>query len=192
MDKKEMADIGEKIAKRGRPKGSGGNERPDLSWNGNKDLQKGDNRKYLRHALASWDLPQIDISDASQVEQRINWYFEHCADDDMKPTVTGLCNALGIDRQTFYNWGVGKYRNTESSAHLDLVKKARSILEELWEDYMLNGKINPVSGIFIGKNHFGYADKQEVVVTPSGSLGDDARDIKALEQQYVDSVVDEE
>ena len=32
---------------------------------------------------------------------------------------------------------------------------------------MHNGKINPVSGIFLGKNNFGYQDKTEYVVTPN-------------------------
>ena len=36
---------------------------------------------------------------------------------------------------------------------------------------MLNGKINPVSGIFLSKNLFyGYADKQEFVLTPNSGL----------------------
>ena len=32
---------------------------------------------------------------------------------------------------------------------------------------MQNGKVNPVSGIFLGKNNFGYKDQQEYVVTPN-------------------------
>ena len=40
-------------------------------------------------------------------------------------------------------------------------------MEILWENYMQNGKINPVSGIFLGKNNFGYQDKQEMVLTPN-------------------------
>ena len=39
---------------------------------------------------------------------------------------------------------------------------------------MLNGKINPVSGIFLGKNAWNYADKQEVVLTPNTGLPTDA------------------
>lgn len=192
MDNKELTEQGEQIVKRGRgrPKGTGGNERKDLSWSGNKELRPGDNTKFLRHALASWNLSPIDISDAFQVAERILWFFKHCEKDDMKPTVTGLCNALGIDRATFYRWGTGESRNTESSDHRNLVKKARNILEELWEDYMLNGKINPVSGIFIGKNHFGYTDKREVILTPPDPLGN-AKDMKKLEEQYIDSVVDD-
>jgi hypothetical protein len=41
------------------------------------------------------------------------------------------------------------------------------MMEEMWEHYMMNGKINPVSGIFLGKNNYGYADKQEYVLTPN-------------------------
>jgi hypothetical protein len=32
---------------------------------------------------------------------------------------------------------------------------------------MNSGKINPVSGIFLGKNNFGYQDKTEYVLTPN-------------------------
>lgn len=32
---------------------------------------------------------------------------------------------------------------------------------------MINGKINPASGIFLGKNNFGYQDTQEYIVTPN-------------------------
>lgn len=55
---------------------------------------------------------------------------------------------------------------------------------------MLNGKINPVSGIFIGKNHFGYTDKQEVVVTPNNPLGEQTA-TEEIEQRYIESVVEE-
>ena len=53
-------------------------------------------------------------------------------------------------------------------------------MEILWENYMQNGKINPVSGIFLGKNNFGYQDKTEYVVTPhvNNESDYDADDIK--------------
>jgi hypothetical protein len=57
------------------------------------------------------------------------------------------------------------------------------MLEALWEDYMMNGKINPVSGIFLGKNNFGYQDKQEYVVTPNTNAISEV-DIKAIEDKY--------
>ena len=34
---------------------------------------------------------------------------------------------------------------------------------------MSSGKINPVTGIFLAKNNFGYQDKQEYVLEPKTS-----------------------
>jgi hypothetical protein len=134
------------------------------------DVEPGDNSRFLRHALATLDMPPIDISDPKQVETRINWYFDHCINNEMKPTVKGFCNSLGITRQTLLTWKNGEYR---ADTHQAIILRAYNVLEELWEDYMLNGKINPVSGIFLGKNAWNYADKQEVVLTPN-ALDNDA------------------
>ena len=142
----------------------------------------GDNARYLRHALAAWNLPPIDISDAKQVEDRLVWYFNHCAEDDMKPTVNGMCNSLGISRDTLCDWKNGDNR---AATHLDIIKKAYKILEQMWESYMMNGKINPVSGIFLGKNMFGYQDKQDIVVTPNNPLGD-STDPATIAQKYAE------
>ena len=159
--------------------------RPDLDKFGQEFVEKGDNARYIRHAMASWDLPAIDISDEKQVKDRIAWYFNHCSEDDMKPTVSGLRNALGISNDTLWQWKNGNYRG---ATHSELIKKTYAILEELWEDYMQNGKINPVSGIFLGKNHFGYQDKTEVVVR----RGEDEATIpqEVLEERYRDVLGD--
>ena len=53
------------------------------------------------------------------------------------------------------------------------------MIEEMWADYMMNGKINPASGIFLSKNWFGYKDQTDVVVTPNNPLdGMNADDAK--------------
>ena len=56
------------------------------------------------------------------------------------------------------------------------------------ENYMQNGKINPVAGIFLMKNNMGYQDKQEVVVTPNQQLGEQIPAEK-LEQKYLEDVI---
>ena len=50
---------------------------------------------------------------------------------------------------------------------LDLIKKAYEMLEMSMENYATSGKINPVMSIFMMKNHFGYQDKTEYVLTPN-------------------------
>lgn len=130
--------------------------------------QKGDNRKFLRNALASYNMPPIDINDPKQVGERVTWYFENCLANDSKPGIAGLCNALGISRMTFFNWQNGRHNTKE---HQEIASKAKGIIEELYEQYMSNGKINPVSGIFLMKNNFaGYYDRQDVVLTPGSPL----------------------
>ena len=146
------------------------------------DLDPGDNTKYLRHALATKNMPPIDISDINQVNERLEWYFRHCAEDDMKPTVTGFCNSLGISRVTLMNWKNGTYR---ADSHQSVILKAYGLLEELWENYMQNGKINPVSGIFLAKNNFGYQDKQDYVITPN-TKDVEAVDATTIEAKYAE------
>lgn len=141
--------------------------RPDLAKFGEENTEPGDNARYLRYAMASLDLPPIDISDPQQVERRIKDYFEYCLENDRKPNVKGLGNWIGVDASTVNSWKRGEYR---AETHSPLIKKAIDVLEELWLDYMLNGKVNPGSGIFIGKNLFGYKDVQDVVLTPNQPL----------------------
>lgn len=141
--------------------------RPDLANFGEEYTQPGDNARFLRHALVSLDLPPIDISDPKQVENRIREYFQYCIDNDRKPNMIGLANWLGVSRDTLNSWKRGEYR---TQSHSDLIKKALDVLEELWMDYMLNGKANPASLIFIGKNLWQYKDQTDVVVTPNSPL----------------------
>ena len=76
--------------------------RPDLAKFGEENTEPGDNSRYLRYALASWDLPPIDISDPKQVEQRIHDYFQFCIDNDRKPNIKGLGNWIGVDDEVFW------------------------------------------------------------------------------------------
>lgn len=136
---------------------------------GQENVEPGDNSRFLRHALASWDLPVIDISDPKQVEDRIKLYFTNCLENDMKPNMVGMANWLGVSRDTLNSWKRGEYR---SGTHSDLIIKSLGMLEELWVDYMQNGKINPASGIFLAKNMFGYRDVIDIAPTQAPPLGD--------------------
>lgn len=156
--------------------------RPKRSEQMKPQLEKGDVGRYLRHALDGFNLPPIDISDIEQVKGRCEWYFNHCIEDDVRPTVTGLSNALGITRQTFNRWCVGEERG---KTHREYIQRVRNIMEEMMEGYMLNGKINPVSGIFLMKNNFGYTNKSEVVLTPNSPFGENTASPEELQQKYL-------
>jgi hypothetical protein len=155
---------------------------------GQEYVQPGDNNKYLSHNLAVMRMPPIDNSDPEQVKRRISDYFQLCADNDMKPSVKGLTNALKIGRTTLWEWRNAVCR---PGSHQAIVLEAYDTLEALWLDYMQNGKINPVSGIFLGKNLFpDYTDKQEYVVTPNTKAAQ--IDPATLEEKYADVIDAEE
>ena len=144
-------------------------------------VEPGDNAKYLLVSLKLSNLPKIDIRNVEQVQTRIQEYFTIQAENDLKPTVAGLGLALGVDRRRLWEIKTGNAKAMDLPTSVaDSVKRAYEIMENLWENYMQNGKINPVSGIFLGKNNFGYQDKTEYVVTPNMQTDSDynAEDIK--------------
>ena len=158
-------------------------------------VNPGDNTMYLHQSLELMNLPTIDLHDIMAVQERINEFFNIMAKYDTKPTVAGMAMALGMDRRTL--WAIRNDQPTGGAGYktalppevADSIKKAYLLMENLWENYMQNGKINPVSGIFLGKNNFGYQDKTEYVVTPN--VQQDNYDPDSIRQRYlIDSAND--
>lgn len=169
---------------RGHPKGAGGYKRPDSTV----QAEPGDNRKYLEHNLKMWNWPPVDMKKPENVLERVTLYFQTCADDDMKPSVAGLALAFGIDRRTLWKWINGIQSDFVAAESRDALKKAYQILNVQMENYMQNGKINPVAGIFLMKNNMGYQDKQEVVLTPTQQFGEQVP-AETLEKKYLEDVI---
>lgn len=169
---------------RGHPKGVGGYKRPDSTV----QAEPGDNRKYLEHNLKMWNWPQVNMKKPEDVLERVTLYFQTCADDDMKPSVAGLALAFGIERNTLWKWINGVQSDYIPSESRNMLKKAYQILNVQMENYMQNGKINPVAGIFLMKNNMGYQDKQEVVLTPTQQLGEQVP-AETLEKKYLEDVI---
>ena len=161
-------------------------KRPDVSEMRTEHTEPGDNRAYIEHSLRLFNLPKVDIKCPDDVRQRITEYFSVCAEDDMKPSVAGLAVALKVDRRRLWEIREGK-RGEPSPEVAELLKQVVGLLDLQMVDYMQNGKINPVSGIFLMKNNFGYTDKQEVVLTPNNPIGDAAAQ-KELADKYLDIV----
>ena len=167
--KTDLVDSGAEIVKAEKKKPRGGN---NFLTDAALKVEDGDNTKYLMANVALMNMPDIDIKNPGEVQQRVNDYFKLYASYDMKPTVAGLAMALGLDRRRLWEIKTDNYVNVGGYKDLpretvDSIKKAYKLMENLWETYMNSGKINPVSGIFLGKNNFGYQDKTEYVLTPN-------------------------
>ena len=164
--KKNDDDIVKEVVETTKKKPRGGN---NILTDAALNVEAGDNTKYVLLGAKLFNLPPIDLHDPEQVNDRLNEFFQIHAEADMKPTVSGMGMALGLDRRRLWEIKSGvQDRNQDlPTSTRDSIKRAYEYMEILWENYMQNGKINPVSGIFLGKNNFGYQDKTEYVVTPN-------------------------
>ena len=152
--------------------------------------EPGDNTRIVQTSMKFFDMPKVDLNDPDAVHERLCEYFKIYGEADLKPTVAGMAMALGIDRRRLWaiandqpTGGQGsKMKLPEETA--DLVKKAYEILETSMENYAAAGKINPVMAIFMMKNHFGYQDKTEYVLTPNHKTESDY-DADEISKRYL-------
>lgn len=164
--------IQKKYAPKTKRKPRGGNS-PVIGDNG-LNLEAGDNTKFMEVQMVLFNMPNIDLDNVEEVQQRLNDYFALYTSRDMKPTVAGMALCLnGMNRRTLWaivndapTGGAG-YKTALPPGVARAIKKAYFLLENLWESYMNSGKVNPVAGIFLGKNNYGYQDKTEYVLTPN-------------------------
>ena len=130
-------------------------------------VSKTDNVNFTLHNLDLLTYAPIDckIECGEVVEARCYDYLETCMRNEMKPTLAGLALAIGIGRQCLLDYING---NTPiPKENRAILQRYNTLLNSLMEDYMMNGKVNPVTGLFLSKNNFGYKDTQEFVVNNS-------------------------
>lgn len=191
--KADLVDSGAEIVKAEKKKPRGiSKDMADGKW---LQTEPGDNTRIVMTNMKFFDMPKVDLYDSEAVRERLCEYFRIYGEADLKPTVAGMAMALGVDRRRLWEiktgtavGGTGKQNLPPET--LDLIKKAYEILETTMENYANAGKINPVMAIFMMKNHFGYQDKTEYVLTPNQKQDSDY-DADDIRKRYLsDSVVD--
>lgn len=176
-EKKEITEVEEQPVKK-KMKPRGGNS-PVIGDNGLM-TKPGDNTKYITVSMQLMKLPNIDLCDVKQVDERLEVFFAIHAKFDMKPTVAGLGMALnGMDRRRLWEIKTGAPStmaviNKMPPECTDSIKKAYRFMENLWESYMQDGKINPMSGVFLGTNNFGYINTNKIEMEVAPTVNQDA------------------
>lgn len=156
------------------------------------NAKPGDMTKYINLNAELYNLPDINLRNTDEVLNRLNEYFNIYGKYDTKPTVAGMAMALGMSRQRLHSIATDRatggdgYKDTLPRAVADALKKAYILLENLHENYMMDGKVNPVTGIFMAKNHYGYVDKTEHVVTPN-QKSEEEYSVDEIRERYIDT-----
>lgn len=143
----------------------------------------GDNSKFTMHNFMLFQLEPVDMNNAEQVMNRTVQYFDICTQNDMKPSVAGYALALGIDRTQL--WRIVSGNAVKPPAVLNTLKRAYEMLNAQMEDYMQNGKIQPLAGIFLMRNNHGYSDKTEIEIS---TKQDTESSPEELDAKYADAI----
>ena len=88
------------------------------------------------------------------MKEKIDMYFEMCDEKNEAYTVTGLCLALDICRDTLLEYSKDKLFS-------DTIKKAKLKIENYLEKHLITDS-STTGIIFNLKNNFGWTDKQQL------------------------------
>lgn len=105
------------------------------------------------------------------MQQKIDKYFNDCDRENEPYTVTGLCLALDITRETLSEY-------SKKDEFSDTIKKAKLKVENYLEKSLIT--TGPATGIIFNlKNNFGWKDKQEI--EHSGEVNNPFKDLTTEE-----------
>lgn len=147
------------------------------------ELPAGYNSRQITFMQAILPTEPLDYNDVPEMERRFRHYLEMCAEWDMKIGNQAAYAAIGIDKETAWDWANRTLGNPERA---DFVKKVQQICAMYREALMSDGQVRDAIGIFWQKNYDGMKDQQEVVLTPTNPLGA-GQSAEALKQKYLDN-----
>lgn len=149
----------------------------------NPDLPQGYNSNLVEFLEAITPTEKIDVNDIEGMRERFRHYLEMCAMYDQKVCNTQAYIAIGLTKCQVSQYIIRRSQNPERADFLEWLKMYCSAYREA---LMNDGKINPVVGIFLGKNYDGLKDQQEHVVVANNPLGETVTE-EELSKKYLES-----
>ena len=95
-----------------------------------------------------------------QLNKDISEFLDLCYKTTTIPTVVGLATWLGCSRDTIY-----AHANDSRSPFSYSIKNFIDLCHMSLENGAIDGKVNPVTYIFMGKNYFGLSDSKDIKVS---------------------------
>ena len=118
-----------------------------------------------------------NFNDIKSMYDCITRYIEFCYDHGVNITNGGAYAACGVSRQTISEWSHGLKRAANSPEHQQFAKYLQQLCSINREQMMVDGKLNPIIGIWWQKNYDGFSDRPAAEI----EAGDDDQDLTANE-----------
>ena len=131
----------------------------------NINMTPDDNSRLTQFALKVFQIETPNLHDPEDVQRAILEYFRLCDEHHTRPGNLGLYAAVGMTRQDFFDVKNGRNKSKISPEAFDIVKKAARTIGVYRENLAAEGKINPVTYIFMSKNFDGLRDQAEITVS---------------------------
>lgn len=105
---------------------------------------------------------------ANELQSRIDDYFRFCSRTGFRPALESLSLSLGVSRVTFWQWRNG----SRGEDWAEICESAAQMIITFLEACMMQGKLNPVTSIFLLKNIAGYSDAQTLEIKRNDPIHD--------------------
>ena len=135
----------------------------------------------INNVLYWYDKKPVKTDD--ECADRLNEFFQHIGQTGEIPTVEKMCLALGVHRQTVWQWKTGQGC---SATRTYIIKKAYDIMAALDAELVSKGKIPQVTYIFRAKNFFEMSDQTQLILTPTSPL--DTLDTDQARRKYSEAL----
>lgn len=148
------------------------------------------NKVFYKKALTGRPLTWKNVE---ELETQLEEYFELCDKTATIPTITAIATWLHCSRELIY-----RHANNVNSPFHDTLKTVINICHTSLENGAVDGKVNSIVYIFMGKNYFNLEDSKNITVTPntgdSGTNGHETMNAiqKQIEEEHVSNANYEE
>lgn len=137
----------------------------------------------LSETLHAYKQPKVKSDE--ELQERLNDYFQHCADTGQIPTVEEMTLFVGYSRAYLWDLETGR-RKGFSDSTADIIKKAKEFLATFDAKLAVTGKMNFLAYCFRAKNYYGMVDKAEYVIAPSAQSESDFDEADLRRRYMVD------
>ena len=184
MSKKERVRRTEEIKVLGRYEEPLENPKNDMMdiYRDSKYMKPGDNAFSIAKIYDLWNWEKNDRPhDVEYMEDRFQRYLVWCAENEFKISNQMCYLALDVDGGRVRDWALGKRGSTSASCLF--YKKVLDFLSAFREFQMIEGKLNPILGIWWQKNYDGFVDNP-IQQIEAASPFDGMKDVTEISDKY--------
>lgn len=142
----------------------------------------------MLHSVMRW-YGRKPVKTDEECAERLNEFFRTLAETGELPSTEKLALALGVTRQSIWNWENGIKASAERT---QMIQQAKELLAAMDAELVSRGKIPQVTYIFRAKNFFGMKDQTDVVVTPNNPIGAEVSENELRKRIEGDVIIDAE